>query len=82
MEKETIYDERISPLMAQVIAICKDAGIACFATFDISTEDDPGFFCTTCLPDGDGKFPDAIKDCEHRLYRPNPMAVFTVTKSQ
>ncbi|WP_236237674.1 hypothetical protein [Pseudomonas faucium] len=63
MNKEEIYDEQISPLMQQIIAICKDKGIAMQASFDIAHdgegpngEDCSSLTCTTNLPDGDGKF--------------------------
>lgn len=63
MNKEEIYDEQISPLMQQIIAICKDKGIAMQASFDIAHdgegpngEDCSSLVCSTNLPDGDGKF--------------------------
>lgn len=63
MNKEEIYDEQISPLMQQIIAICNDKGIAMHASFDIAHdgegpngEDCSSLTCTTHLPDGDGKF--------------------------
>lgn len=42
-DKEKIYDDVLSPLMAQVIAVCKDHDIPMFATFQYS---DDGF-CTS-----------------------------------
>lgn len=55
MNKEQIYDEKISPLMAQIIAICKENGVAMIASFFIPTEEDAGLCCTTCLPDENSK---------------------------
>ena len=55
MNKEEIYDTEISPLMAQIIAICKKDGIAMLATFSIPTDDDPGLCCTTLVPDENGE---------------------------
>ena len=48
---EDVYDERISPLMSQIIAICKEHQIPMAATFQFenSEENGPGF-CTTILP--------------------------------
>lgn len=47
MNKEQIYDEQISPLMAQIIAICAEHKIAHIACFAIPTDDDPDLRCTT-----------------------------------
>ncbi len=66
MDKESIYDAEINPLMAEVIAICERAGISCLCTFDLGTED--GLMCTTCMPDGDGKYPERIKRAEDAIY--------------
>jgi hypothetical protein len=49
MSNEQIYDERIAPLMAQVIAICKEAGIPMVATFQLDNSDDP-LMCSTVIP--------------------------------
>ena len=50
MNKEEIYDEQISPLMQQIIAICKENGIGLFLTACIPTDEDPHLMCSTCLP--------------------------------
>lgn len=46
--EEQTYDERISPLMKQIIAICKERNIPVFACFayEWNAEDGHGF-CTT-----------------------------------
>ena len=36
MNKEQAYDEQISPLMQQIIEVCKEKGIAMIASFDIA----------------------------------------------
>jgi hypothetical protein len=41
--KEAIYDDEVSPLMAQVIAICKRANIPVHASFQL----DEDLACTT-----------------------------------
>jgi hypothetical protein len=81
MDKEQVYDAEISPLMAQIIAICKRAGISCLCTFDISTEENDGCMCTTCLPDENGVFPDKIKEAEHVVYRKPEFYAFTITST-
>lgn len=45
-DNEQVYDERISPLMAQIIAICKEHEIPCVATFEYA----PGGLCTYVVP--------------------------------
>ncbi len=61
MNKEEIYDSRISPLMLQIIEICKAEGIAMIASFDIghegegpNGEDCTGLVCSSLTPDGEG----------------------------
>lgn len=47
MTKEQVYDDRISPLMAQIIEICKEHKIAMLATFSLCL--DSGLNCTTAM---------------------------------
>jgi hypothetical protein len=49
MTKEQIYDEKLDPLMAQIIEICKDNKIAMIADFSIPSEDDDSLHCTSVL---------------------------------
>jgi hypothetical protein len=49
MNKEQIYDEQISPLMAQIIAICQANKIAFLASFSIPNEEDPDLRCTSAM---------------------------------
>lgn len=50
--KEIAYDEQIAPLMAQIIALCKEHKINMAAQFALDANEDDGepLFCTTCLP--------------------------------
>lgn len=54
MSKESAYDEHISPLMAQVIKLCKQHKINMAAQFslDHNNEGEP-LYCTTILHDVD-----------------------------
>lgn len=61
MNKEEIYDSQISPLMLQIIEICKAEGIAMIASFDIghdgvgpNGEDCTGLLCSSLTPDDKG----------------------------
>lgn len=75
--KEAVYDAEISPLMAQIVAICKAHKINMAATFALDPADEEGnegpMFRTTVLPvdptDEDGH--KRIMDCRR---------AFTITK--
>ncbi len=57
MTTEQIYDEQISPLMTQIIEICRANGISMIASFAIASETDSDLRCTTHLLDGNGGVP-------------------------
>lgn len=61
MNKEQAYDTKLHPLMDQVVAICREHGIAMVASFAIPTEEEESLRCTTHLPDGDGNFDDRCR---------------------
>lgn len=49
-ELEHVYDEKIAPLMTQIIAICKEHKLPMFATFLYANSDEEGDgLCTTNL---------------------------------
>lgn len=59
---EIIYDEQISPLVAQILKICKENNIPHFMSFEY----DKGDFCTSSNPfDGHGIFAhyNVLKEC-------------------
>jgi hypothetical protein len=49
VNKEKIYDDEISSLMGQVIAICQREKIAMVASFAIPSPEDPKLLCTSAL---------------------------------
>lgn len=52
--KETVYDEKIAPLMKQVIALCRAGRIPAIFNFELDDETEGvPLFCTTYL-NGDG----------------------------
>ncbi len=55
MDKEQIYDEKISPLMDQIIAIAQEHKIDFVASFAIPTEADPTLNCTTGIVAPEGR---------------------------
>lgn len=74
MSKEQIYDELISPLMAQVIAICNEHKIANVLTFSLDNEGD-GLCCTTCNLREDTDPPEHFRRLVEIIFpeRRNPM---------
>ena len=59
--KEEIYDEQISPLMTQIIAICKENKIANVCSFSLDL--DEGLCCTTCMTQDEFEPPEKFKEC-------------------
>lgn len=49
MNQEEIYDERISPLMKEILTICKEHKIPMVASFACPNDDDPDLRCTSGL---------------------------------
>ena len=87
MNKEQIYDNQISPLMQQIIAVCREHGIAMTASFAIDHDgegpegqDCSALVCSTLLPDGNNEpnplFTQAF-NLIRRAGRPAPMMLTT-----
>ncbi|MCU1752198.1 hypothetical protein [Pseudomonas sp. 6D_7.1_Bac1] len=53
MTKENVYDEQISPLVRQIIDICREHEIALLLSAQLEDEDERELFCTTILPGTD-----------------------------
>jgi hypothetical protein len=87
MNKEQVYDDKISPLMQQIIDICKEHGIAMMASYDIAHdgdgpdgEDCSSLVCSTLLPDGDNNQNQVFAQANahiRRRGRPAPMMITT-----
>lgn len=87
MNKEQIYDSQISPLMQQIITICRENGIAMMASFDIAHdgegpngEDCSSLTCSTLLPDGDDNHNQVFVQANAHIRRggrPTPMMMTT-----
>lgn len=83
--KETAYDAEISPLMVQIIDVCKRHKINVHATFVLDVpedaEDENAILCTTHLPvdEGDEEGMRLIAALL-RVAKPEPMfAAFTIS---
>ena len=48
--EEAVYDERIAPLMTQIISICKEHRIPMVAQFVYGNTEEEALLCTTSLP--------------------------------
>ena len=81
MDKEQVYDTEINPLMAQIIAICKRAGISMFATFAIPTESNPDLCCSTRLSDETGELAEIVARADAAVFRSHDFAAFTITRT-
>jgi hypothetical protein len=81
-EKEAIYDNEISPLMAQIIKICRDNNINMATTFSLDFDEDAEetLFCTTVIPsdESDEEGMKRIMACRKAMY-PEPLfASYTI----
>ena len=79
--KEQIYDDKISPLMAQIITICKIHKIPIVASFFIPGADDPELAVTTALL-GNGfeapkNFRSALRELRPELFGGTPRMLRT-----
>ena len=83
--KEPFYDERISPLMTQIIALCKEAKINMAAQFSLGHDEEAAstLFCTTVLHDldtDDEVGVNRMRELRKAMYPPHPgFAAFTIT---
>ena len=78
MNKEQIYDEQISLLMTDIIAVCKKHKIAFVASFSIPNDDDSDLRCTTALIESREESTEDVEDFRKayailRGGRANPM---------
>ena len=79
--KEQIYDEQISPLMTQIIKICKEHKIPIVASFFTPGDDDPKRAVTTALL-GNGfeapvNFSNALRELRPELFGGTPLMLRT-----
>lgn len=67
---EQVYDEKIAPLMTQIIAICKEHRIPVVASFAYArnADEDDTALCTTVLP-FEGREVDSFVEAARAVYR-------------
>lgn len=81
---EIVYDQRIAPLMEEIIAICREYQIPAVASFQLNGEKDP-LLCTTalCLEGADPKLKSALNVLYHdHVAFPRGTAALMVTALQ
>jgi hypothetical protein len=81
--RETIYDEQISPLMTQIIAICKENKIPVVASFELDIEEghppnDP-LMCTTSLLFEGEVHSKSLPKMHAAAYPPHPPVLMVTT---
>ena len=79
--KEQIYDDKISPLMMQIISICKVHKIPIVASFFIPGADDPELAVTTALLgagfEAPKNFSNALRELRPELFGGAPLMLRT-----
>ncbi|MCG9785375.1 hypothetical protein L1D52_24000 [Vibrio brasiliensis] len=79
MNKEQVYDEKISPLMQGIIKVCEEHNITMMASFSIPTEESPDLACTTALLDEKGdQLHGTYKECVRLIRNPSKAMVMTI----
>ena len=75
-DNEAVYDAEIAPLMDQIIAVCKRAGIPILASFQLTSNDEDGdgaMLCTTSIipPRGTPGLAECLHDaCDDLMREP------------
>lgn len=78
--REQIYDEQINPLMAQIIALCKEHNIPFLASFQLTSEDDPLMCTSYWFPDGTTE---RLKEAANAIYQnASVVCLTTITRKE
>ena len=85
-DKEPVYDEKIAPLMTQILAICNGNKINMIASFQLRSEqedEDGHFLCTSALSESVEHFPDSFRRFHKDIVSKKPtMIAMTITKRE
>lgn len=75
---ESVYDEKISPLMRQIIDICKEHNMPMVASFAYENSEEKGIGCCTTTLTFDGRHINAFAEATS-IIRGNPgFSAFTI----
>lgn len=85
--KEAFYDEKISPLVAEIIKLCKEAKINMLMDFSLGYDEkeDNTLFCTTIMPDLDKEDKAGVERMMlgYQAMKPNPsLFAFTIVSNK
>lgn len=81
-DAEAVYDEQISPLMTQIIAICKEHKIPMIASFAYQHNEESGIgHCATCLNNFDGRLIDSYDRAVREIRASNAVIATMITRS-
>ena len=80
---EKVYDEEISPLMKQIIQICKNNNIPMVASFVFENDEDKGEgHCTTSINNIETRISNSITEAVKIIYARNPQSLaIAITKA-
>lgn len=69
-DKEAVYDEKINPLIAEIIKVCKENQIHMLASFYLREDngEDGDLYCTSHVYD-EQAHSDILFECNARIYR-------------
>jgi hypothetical protein len=76
MTREEVYDEKIAPLMTQIIEACNEHHIPMIADFDLSDEDQDGLRCTSSILPDEWEPPKEMIEAYHIL-KPKPLQFYS-----
>lgn len=76
--KESIYDEKINPLMAQIIGICQEHKIPFFASFTLDKKADVQ--CTSALLDKEWEPADGLIHSYNAMFHRPSFLAMTIHK--
>jgi len=84
-EKEAIYDEKISPLMAEILTLCKEHNINMAMTFSLGLDPEEGenLYCTSVLPcdKSDEEGYERVNECRAVMHPEPQFMAITITTS-
>lgn len=82
MTREEAYDSKVNPLMAQIIAICKEHGIPMLCSFYLADEHNETLACTSALLSDDLEPPESFLEAYEWLKPQNNSMLMITTRDK
>ncbi|MFF2531539.1 hypothetical protein ACFVS2_21765 [Brevibacillus sp. NPDC058079] len=78
-DKERVYDEKIAPLISQILKICQEEDIPMIASFKLKdeTEENGEMLCTSYILPKDHS-PTKYVECKNIIYRRSSFMAMTI----